>query len=78
MLKVAGRIKQLEAALGLRDRTPSYVHRIVFVATNGDLTGTLVLSDDPAMCRPFEPTQEMVADDAQTSNAAGRKPSGAM
>jgi hypothetical protein len=60
MLKIERRIKRLEAALGLLDRARPYVHRIVFVAANGDVTGTLVMSDDPELRRPFEPTQQVV------------------
>jgi hypothetical protein len=56
MAQVHRRIEKLEKALGLSGRAHPFVHRIVFVEADGSVVGTLVISDDPALCRPFQQT----------------------
>jgi hypothetical protein len=52
--QVHRRIEKLETALGLSNRAQPYVHRIVFVEADGSVAGTLVMSDDPTLCQPFQ------------------------
>ncbi len=56
MRMVQRRIRQLEKELGLVDREAPYVHRIQFVDATGSVTGTMVLSDDPALCESYRRT----------------------
>jgi hypothetical protein len=53
MLNVERRIQKLETALGLSGRARPFVHRIVFIEGDGTITGTLVMSDDPAQRQPY-------------------------
>jgi hypothetical protein len=49
MLKVHRRIEKLEQALGLSGRFKPYVCHINFIDSDGRLTGTMVVSDDPQL-----------------------------
>ena len=58
MLSVHRRIENLEHAFGLSDRIPPYVHRINFIDSDGRLAGTMVISDDPKLCVPYQEIDE--------------------
>jgi hypothetical protein len=60
MLQVQRRIEKLETALGLSGRAHPFVHRIVFIEADGSVAGTMVMSDDPALCRPFQETPRVL------------------
>jgi hypothetical protein len=58
MLKAIRRVEKLEKALGLSARTPPVVHRINFINADGKVTGTMVLSEHPAQCVRYTPSEE--------------------
>jgi hypothetical protein len=58
MLKVNQRIDTLERRLGLSDRSRPFVHCIRFVESDGRVTGTMVMSDDPKLCVPYQDVLE--------------------
>jgi hypothetical protein len=49
MRTVLSRIGKLEKACGVTGRKPPYVHHYDFVDGDGTITGTMVISDDPAL-----------------------------
>jgi hypothetical protein len=58
MLKAIRRIGRLEKSFGLSGRTPPVVYRINFVDSGGRVTGTMVMSDDPAQCVGYTKCEE--------------------
>jgi hypothetical protein len=62
MLKALRRMEKLEKSLGLSARTPPVVHRIKFIASEGRVTGFMVLSQDPAQFVGYTPYKEIRAE----------------
>ena len=58
MIRALRRDEKLEKSLGLSDRTPSLVHRINFIGRDGRVTGTMVMSADPAQRAGYTPSEE--------------------
>lgn len=58
MLKVHRRIAKLEQAIGLSGKPQPFLHRINFIDGDGRLAGTMVMSDDPALCQAYREENE--------------------
>lgn len=52
MLKVQRRVENLEWLFRVKTK-PAHVIHINFVDRNGEVTGTMVSSSDPALCVPY-------------------------
>jgi hypothetical protein len=52
MLTVHRRVEKLERVLRVNSR-PAHVIRIISVGSDGEVTGTMVSSSDPALCVPY-------------------------
>ena len=57
MLKVGRRIEKLEHALNVSDRIV-HVIRINYIDSDGRLTGTVVMSEVPELCVPYQDVVE--------------------
>jgi hypothetical protein len=54
MRKIDRRIENLECRFGLSDPFQPFVHTIKFIDSDGTLAGTMVISSDPKLCKPYE------------------------
>jgi hypothetical protein len=58
MLKTHRRIEKLESRVGLSDRTPTIVHQINFIDSDGKITRTMVVSHGPKRLVPHHNPSE--------------------
>jgi len=58
MLRVHRRTEKLESKFGLSHRTPTIVHHINFIDSDGKITGTMVFSHGPKQLVPHRDPSE--------------------
>jgi len=56
MLRAHRRVEKLERLFGVNPR-PAMVIHVHSVDMTGEVTGTMVISDDPELCVPFRETE---------------------
>jgi hypothetical protein len=52
-LRINSRVERLERTLGVTDRAQPLVHQINFIDSDGSIAGTMVISNDPKLSKPY-------------------------